>query len=244
MTNHDLYRAIGEADESFLLACEQPTVRRISKRFGIIAAVMALILTACAPAAIHAFSALKEGSVNRLETYGYYELEPSVYEIWVDIDIAQDAPTSIETIYIPAVMKNYGSELTYEKYEWAVSFRHNNPNDGPEEFIGFHQVAYPSYARTGEAFVLGEFHADSDTEPQVTMKSFGDITILDIIHESPSWSSEAGAQYVAQRTVYWSDGYYLFLMNLPASWNDGQIEEMVASLTTVEDLSEFRVLKY
>ena len=244
MTNHDLYRAIGEADETFLLECETQPARRISRRFVIIAAVVALMLTACAPAAVHAFNALKEGTVAQTDkSYGYYELESSVYEIWVDIDIAQDAPASVETVYLPTAMKNYGSMLTYAKKDWAVSFYHTRMEDNPDEYMDFHQAVYPANARTGDAFVLGEFYANSDTEPQVNTLTFDDITVLDIIHEAPAHSQDAGACYIEQRTVFWSDGHYLFFMNLPSSWADKQIEEMVKSLSVVEDFSEFHALK-
>lgn len=241
MTEHELYHAIGNVDEAFLLECEDRPIRRIPKRFGLIAAVVALMLTACAPAAIQAFTALKEGSVSRTESYRFYELEPAVYEIRADIDIAQDAPTTIETVYFPTAMKNYGSEITCDKKEWAVSFYLTDWQDDPKTYINFHQTVYSADDRTGETLVLGEFHASSDAEPQVTEKTFGDITVLDIIHESPAWKRGSGAYYSIHRNIFWSDGYYLFFMNLPPSWNDEQVEEMVTSLTAMEDLSEFQI---
>ena len=240
MTNHDLYRAIGEADETFLLECEQSLPRRSPRHLGIIAALVALMLTACAPAAIRAFNAIKGTSLSQTdEIYEFYELESSVYEIWVDIDIAQDAPTTIETAYLPIAMENYGESITVEQKEWSVSFYCMSRETSAEEYVDFHQSAYPAHTRNEEKILLGKFYASPGNTPQIREITFEDTVVLDIIQESHAHKRESGAYYLPHRTVFWSDGYYLFFMNLPTSWNDDQIKEMISSLTPVEDISQY-----
>ena len=240
MTNQDLYRAIGDVEERFLSECEETTVPRVPRRFGIIAAVIALMLTACAPAAIHAFNALKEASLSQTEEiYELYEMETSEFELWVDIEIAQDAPTTIETAYFPTAMENYGESITVEQKEWAISFYCMSREASAENYVDFHQSAYLDYTRTGDKFILGQFHAKPGCTPQVRKITFEDTVILDVIQDTIGKKKESDAYYLPHRTVFWSDGYYLFFMNLPVSWSDDQIKEMVSSLAPVEDISQY-----
>jgi len=48
MNEQTLFTAIGGADDAYLLELEQPKLRRLPRHFGLIAAMLTLLLTACA----------------------------------------------------------------------------------------------------------------------------------------------------------------------------------------------------
>ena len=59
MNEQTLFTAIGTVDDAYLLELDQPKVRRLPRHFGLIAAMLALLLTACAaPAILQHFDAL------------------------------------------------------------------------------------------------------------------------------------------------------------------------------------------
>lgn len=119
MKEQELFAAIGTVEVCFLEELEQPKVRRLPRRFGLVAALIALVLTACAaPAVVRNLSVLKEASIVRTEEdidleqlhkerhgdsvkiYG-----PSVVymseTVTMEVETAEQLPQTMETYYLP-----------------------------------------------------------------------------------------------------------------------------------------------
>ena len=73
MKEYDLFAAVGGVDDRFLEELEQTPARRLPRHFGLIAALIALLLTACAaPAVIQSFDKVRSGK--RAEEGGGYQI--------------------------------------------------------------------------------------------------------------------------------------------------------------------------
>lgn len=120
MKEQELFAAIGTVEDCFLEELEQPKVRRLPRRFGLVAALIALVLTACAaPVVVRNLSALKEASIVRTEEDIDLEqlhkqrhgesvkiYDPSVVymseTVTMEVETADDLPQTMETYYLPA----------------------------------------------------------------------------------------------------------------------------------------------
>lgn len=228
MTEHELYHAIGNVDEAFLLECEDRPVRRIPKRFGLIAAVVALMLTACAPAAIRAYDALKNGTITQAER----EYPPyNVYDVEVEIAISPDAPTSIEEIYLPTGMLEYLDGSSYTLKDWAFSLRCYAGGDRETELF-FLQDAFSEEDKAAGSLVVAKYFFDEDAVSEIVQKTYGDFQAWEYLLDLRNGTAPEG--FYRYRVVMWSDGIYFYFFQFPVDWTEEQITDMLSSLSLLE----------
>lgn len=243
MTNQDLYRAIGEADDAFLLECETQPVRRVSRRFGLIAAVIALMLTACAaPVAVQAFHALKEASVTQTghKTIEFEvtpdTLEANIYQLQLDVEISPDAPDTVETTYFPTALEKYGRDFRWyglNDNAYCVYF-----DMGETTWHGYSFTQRPLSYHLQDGKISLELWSSTVHPLEVSSKTYGDVTALEVISGGLAASSAEGAFSYAERGLYWSDGMYLFSIWLPVDTSDELVTEILNSLALKEDPGE------
>lgn len=234
MNEHDLYHAIGDADKKFLRECETRPSHR-PRRFVLIAAVVALMLTACAPAAIQAFNALSTGNVDKTEAH--YKGK-DVYEVTAQIEISPDAPYTLETRYFPTAMEPYLEGGTYSFSDWAFSLR-CYAGEGRENEIFFMQSAFPEENRNPESYLITILTSDEVSNPETTLKTYGEVQVMEFNIKLMSTGSPEG--FFPYRVLCWSDGMYFYYLQIPEFWTDEQAAEMVSSLTVMEDLSAYPI---
>lgn len=234
MTNRDLYQSIGEVSDAFLLECEIRPSRR-PRRFVLIAAVIALMLTACAPAAIQAFNALSNDNVDKTEAH--YKGK-DVYEVTAQIEISPDAPYTIETRYFPTAMEPYLEGGTYSFSDWAFSLR-CYAGEGRENEIFFLQSSFTEENRNPENYLIMILTSDELSTPETTLKTYGEVQVMEFDVELQDSRFPEG--FVAFRNLCWSDGMYFYFLQIPEFWTDEQATEMVSSLTVMEDLSAYPI---
>lgn len=137
MKEHNLFRAIGNAQDAFLLEIDRPQVRRLPRRFGLIAAVLALaILTACAAPVIWEAVSIENAQVinaGEHQTYIYHynsgETEPFSqtplqqirYEVEMNIEVSGELPSTIETAYLPAYIPRGWAPVE----QMIIDYHHN-----------------------------------------------------------------------------------------------------------------------
>ncbi|MBE6923944.1 MAG: hypothetical protein E7466_01720 [Ruminococcaceae bacterium] len=239
MTNEKLFEAIGDLDDAMIGETEGIQERRnghLGWKMTLIAAVVAgLAITAVATPQIR--NALKGG---KLETEDTVWLSPTNpidgtsyemrhHEIRLDVEFNEDAPESIENYYIPPEIPDEYTQYLghimkdgmFTQFGWIV--------EGTDRDICFYQWAGNSVP--SEALVV-----DITTEPDAVPKH-GLRTINGIegyLVEEPTLGNNYG-----ERKFYWSDGDYLFCLQVPCDFTDAQLEEMVTSVQLVEDIKPY-----
>lgn len=226
MNEYDLYRAIGDTDEKFLRECEQTSVRRRPRHFAVIAAVVALMLTACAaPAVIRTYDALKNGTITQADKmYPPY----NVYDVEVEIAIFPDAPTSIEEIYLPTGMLEYLDGSSYTLSDWAFSLR-CYAGGGQETELFFLQNAFSEEERYENSLLVAKYFFHEVAVPEIVQKTYGDIRAWEYLFDLYT-----SGGYYSFRNVLWSDGIYFYFFQFPVDWTEEQITDMLSSLSLLE----------
>lgn len=230
MTNRDLYQSIGEVSDAFLLECESRS-SRLSPRFALIAAVIALMLTACAPAAIQTFTALKNGTINKTDIQ--YKGK-DMYVVNAQFEISPDAPTSIEEIYLPTGMLEYTQGSSYTLKDWAFSLR-CYAGGGRESELFFLQNAFSEEERSGNPLLVQELYFDENDPPEILQKTYGEIQAWEYLYDlhnlgGPSIPEDP----YTFRNILWSDGIYFYFFQFPVDWTEEQISQMLSSLSLLE----------
>lgn len=228
MTNRDLYQSIGEVSDAFLLECEARPSRQ-PRRFALIAAVIALMLTACAaPVVMRTYDALKNGSINKTDRQ--YKGQ-DVYAVTAQFEISPDAPTSIEEIYLPTGMLDYVDGSSYTLSDWAFSLRCYAGGDRETELF-FLQNSFSEEERSGTPLLVQKYFFDEDNLPEIVQKTYGEIQAWEYLLDLDSSAAPKG--YYTFRNVLWSDGIYFYFFQFPVDWTEEQITEMLSSLSLLE----------
>lgn len=266
MDEHDLFAAIDAVDDAYLLEIEQSKIRRLPKHFGLIAAMLALLLTACAaPMVIRSFDKVQRGGivesehdrireVVRLGDGTVLETTPVYYSGTVELEVEVDpeAPDNIEEHRLPVKMTEIYTveEYTDSETEFTISFSGNGVKGRRYYDILYRQCVLP---KDGHTEVRGILSVGSFTQAE---KAYGDASVLEFYgHDTfnkPKGTNKHGIKYYdadtyelsgcKARYIFWSDGMYLYCLKIPICPpinGDSDIEEIIGSLTTVENLSEY-----
>lgn len=268
MDEHSLFAAIGGVDDVSLRELEQPKIRRLPRRFGLIAAMLALLLTACAaPVVMRTFDKIQAGAVaDNGQGYNgsYYLFTPG--EGWseevpyfipsdVELEIAVDsaAPDSIETRYLPLELMAHCQVEAYTDTdsEFSLSLSMKAPGNQRAHGIYYRQYALPENGHMvipdifGSELLSQRFYG---TELQQSFQTYGDIAALEFNGEVEYEDSEGNLICYDNRVarfhtkyLFWSDGLYLYCMKIPVIYplRITDVEQIVTSLTPVGDISEY-----
>lgn len=258
MNEHDLFLAIGQADDAYLLELEQPKRRRIPKHVGLIAAVFALVLTACAaPVVIRSFDKLEGGSVLEsdkdmvlvsqlldgtvLETATFYLSKTAV----LDVAVEPGAPDTIEQHYIPLKLLEFCGVDAYTDEETLFSIELSIK--APKK-ITLHGLLYQQHILPEDGHIEVTDILPTGILAQ-SYETFGNVSALVISGQEMFTDGEGHRIYESSNTIatfytkhiFWSDGMYLYCLKLPMTYpiDYSKLEEIVTSLTAVEDITEY-----
>lgn len=257
MDNQELFSTIGNVDDVYLLELEQPKLRRLPNHFGLIAALIALLLTACsAPVIVRSFDKIQ--TAHRSDTGRGCEVYVMVggsrqwkyegfrsYDAEVQVVVEQDAPKNLDTQYFPVRLMDFCTPEKWEVTENAifVDFSMNVPKDGKIYGIQYRQYTLPSDGAVTVPGILGAFFLEQDT------RNYGNAEAV-IFHgginypKTPDSTREKPGNLsgnIYSQIIFWSDGYYLYCLKLPLTYNlpVTEVEGIVTSLTAVEDISQY-----
>lgn len=255
MNEQTLFNAIGGVEDSYLLELEQHKVRSLPKHFGLIAAMLALFLTACAaPAILQHFDALQSGGIVQNEytvTWdelwknpeahfvegNYIILQPNT--VALNVTVAENAPESLEQPCLPLALLDHVSILngTLTETSLSLEFSGKIPQYGQIRGIFYQQHVLPKDGRIEvENFVDAGLMSEN-------MKTYGDISALEIEGRTcyPLLDNPREQPAVYTKHIFWSDGYYLYALKLPISFYlpVTVVEDIVTSMTPVEDITEY-----
>lgn len=238
MKKEQLFEAIGELDEAMLAETEagEKRAKRIGWRVTLVAAIVAgLAVTAGAAPLIR--NALLGGKLETDDTAYFTPTNPTTGEshqeqrhaITLEVEFNADAPKSIETYYItpeiPAEFEQFHGHIYKDAmcalYGWIV--------EGTDRDIFFEQQA-------GGSVDAGDLEVSVYTLPgQVPQHGLRTIAgIQGYLIEKETLGNDYG-----ERIFCWSDGDYLFKLQVPCDYTDAQLEAMVASVQPVEDITPY-----
>ncbi len=251
MTKLDLITAIGAASDEDLEHSERLVSgkHRIKTRVLMAAAIIAL-LSFTAYAAPMIWNALfgvtaNQYSVSRIfvEKGQPADVRESSLDISLDVQMSKDAPSRLITCYVPMLPAEQMEPIPLTVMKGAViNFRTDSllqwqNEDG--EYVLFRQVAWPDYAK-GQTF--DTVSTGFDAGYSITQTELGGYTVQRLMVE-PSEKDENGvhAEHPGLQKLYWSDGFYLFSMEVNYSMEDARLAEILKSIQPVSDATKYVV---
>lgn len=240
MKNEQLFEAIGGLDEAMIAETEtEKRGKRIGWRVALVAAIVAgLGITAVASPTIR--NALLGGKMETDDRVWITNTDPAdgssyevnVHEITLEVEIDADAPKSIQTYYIPQIPENmnqikghihsYDAPNALTQFWWI--------SEGKDYDIFFSQLAGGSLRPED---LKESVTTLSGTVPKTQLCTMAGIQgyLIDV--------KPIGDGLNGDRIFFWSDGDYLFRLEVPYGYTDAQLEEMVASVQPVEDITPY-----
>lgn len=240
MNEHQLFEAIGQADENYLNELEARKPLKLYsalRRVGMVAALVALLtLTVAATSGV--LSALTDGRLSLTNVlYPYVSIYGPGAEGMTDgpqvllkIDVNDNAPTTLETPCIPTVlMENHPAG----RCEWAshgvVYWCKYTYENGKTDSMRFEQYAIPEW---GNGTYNAIYRGIDDAKKESRMFEVDGIRVMEVALTG----SESG---IETRQLYWSDGMYIYYLLLPYDVDAEFYESVITSVQPVEDTSIF-----
>lgn len=247
MKTEDLLLAIGQADTEFLEQSERKTKRRKPHIFAYIAAAVCVL---CASVAAYTMSQnnIQDVAVRQtmqgviIQHDGYTVSVGGSADVTLKMQMPADAPSKVEKFYVPKLMQDWTAkeiitveEKTEDKKETYLIWENANGDS-----VIFRQIAAPGYA--------GQYAIDTillgyQTAYQTDVKTIGK-TDVHTVTIAPSKIEKDGivAQDEGRQKLYWSDGEYLFIMEVNYDMSEELIAEIFASIEQVDSIAPYQNL--
>lgn len=254
MTNLDLISAIGEAVKQEDLEHSERLVthrRRVTTRVLLAAALIALLsFTAfAAPAIYNALFGVEttRSAVSRIfvEKGKPAEVSESALNITLNVRMLPEAPSEIETFYVPMLPAKQWDPIPLQKTEGStVSFDIDvllQWQNADGEYVKFEQTAWPydTFGEFQDTLLTG-----FDASYSVSQAELGGYPVQRIVVE-PSEKEENGvcAAHPGLQKLYWSDGLYIFSMEVNYSMSDARLAEILESIRPVSAPADYIVIE-
>ena len=193
-------------------------------------AVMLIATTVFAASAIH--NALVGGSLENesmsftLMDNGNGELNR--YKVWLDVDMNEDAPESIETYYMPVLTDEYQQYFGYVYQQSATAFMWTYGVDCWEDEVRFWQTAGGAFEEDKEIACVYMLPEDM---PEAKMVDLNGVQGY-LVGDSFGYGS---------KSFFWSDGDYLFQLDVPNEYTNDDIARLLESIVDVENIEPYCV---
>lgn len=249
MTTLDLIAAIGAAGNEDLEHSERTvsTRHRVTTSVLLVAAILAM-LTATAfavPAIRNALfgTVVKQTFVSKIfvEEGNSADVRESSVDVSLDVRMNPDAPNVLKTCYVPMlparewepipIKVTSGQELSF-RTSTLLQWR-NSEGD----YVLFRQFAMPDYS-VEQPFdsVCTGFDAEYSTD----QLQLGEYTVQRITVE-PSTMETLGfrGENAGLQKLYWSDGDYIFSMEVNYSMSEEELGAILESIAPVEQVGDY-----
>ena len=245
MNEHQLFEAIGHADEKYLIELEGRKPLKLCsvlRRAAMVAALITL-LAVTAVAGPNIISALVGG-----ETYWSDELYPYVsiygpsaegmtdgHRVVLEIDVDPNAPATLETPCVPTVLlENHPAGRCVWESHGAVYWCKYYYENGKTDDIRFEQYAIPE---DGDGKYFAIIRSITGAKKESRMFTVGDIRVMEVTFTG--YFDLGSMRFVETRQLYWSDGMYIYYLLLPYDVDAEFYESVITSVQPVEDTSIF-----
>ncbi len=251
MNPQDLFAAIGQVDETVLT--EPPALRRPSWQRILIAAVIAtLALGACAAAVTGIVGAIQSAQLRHGSTIDVRSEPPEEgmtlqlmsvldeYSVVIDFALEEDLPTAIETAYLPTAVpedwwcEHYYAEPNSAVYgDWYVG-AYATPGESVQSIFYIQTLLTQHDAQNKEVHRLSVTE-DGSLESQTLQIGGRDVLEVTRLENGRSYKDTTTGQTItlpgwAERHYYWSDGAYLFYLNVPNTVTHADAAAFIESL--------------
>lgn len=234
----ETFSAVHASNEVISEVLEMAKERK-TKDFGhsgprkiLIAAAMVLLIatTVFAASAIH--NAVVGGSLKNkgvsFTLMNDSNEELNRYEVWLDVDMNDNAPESIETYYMPVLADEYQQYFGYVYWQSAAVYRWTYGEESWGNDVRFWQTAGGAfYADQAIAWV----YTLPEETPEAKMVELNGIQGY-LVGDSFGYGS---------KSFFWSDGDYLFQLDVPDEYTNNDIASLLQSIVTVEDIEPYCV---
>lgn len=249
MTNLDLICAIGEADSADLEHSERTRFikrRRIGVRVLAAAVMIGLLSTTvfAIPAIRNALFGAKTKQVCISRIYVRDGILASVSEgaadVFLNVQMDPQAPSRIETCYVPMLPAEQWEKTPLKVSEGqSVSFEIDTllrwEKDG--EYIEFRQWACPG---CDADYPVDTVCTGFEANYTASEAELGGYTVQRILVE-PSKKEKDGfqAEHPGLQKLYWSDGCYLFSMEVNYDMSEEELAAILKSIAPVENVNHY-----
>lgn len=237
MTKNDLVLAMGEIKDEYIEKSEEMTGRKRPGKLKsiILAAAMILAFSVTACAAVSFFSTISGGEITFVEAVGEYTGD--VYRITFDIEVAEDAEYKINDYYVPMYLEKNWVDCGGEAGETYSALVYDNYDENWYAIFQQHPAFYHKEDMNG-SFV---YNVPAGTEFSETCFEI-DGEKLFCVETQPHDDGFRGDPF-GTRILFWSDGYYFFVLETRLTMDDEILREIVRSVRKVRDISDCVIYK-
>lgn len=245
MTNTDLLSALNNVDAEYLEHSEK-TYKRSHK-------VILRTLAAAAMIGVLAFGVFAISSANRIhrvdtkqthiakllvQSDGSTTAHTGYAEVTLDVTMNPTAPETIQHFYVPMLpAQQWQAVPSFINPGTVPNYSHDTllwwkSEDG--SYVNFRQTAWRDYSG---ALPFDTVCTGYGADHSVSEKAFGNDTVF-CVTVAPSALSD-DISHPGLQKLYWSDGDYLFTMEVNYEMSETEITDILESITEVNDVSLF-----
>lgn len=246
MKKHQLLESIGAVDEELLEQAETAHYKRRSPVFKVllVAAIVAM-LSVTAIAAQSLFADVDDGelvektftikTVNSSYELGDPEQQHQYfgYTISADIETVQDVPMKLLYPYLSDVPEDWvcigAAHAKYDDEYGVIGITWEFKRDGETYEVFYRQESAYFYNTSENRHVWDITHVPDDVTVSGRVEMLGDAKVYRVFLSATEKKNTIYQPY-AQSLIVWSDGYSIFLLQVPEVMSDEEIFDLMCSL--------------
>lgn len=248
MKNFELMESIGAVDDELLQECETAQFARKSVAFKVllVAAIIAMLSITAVAVQQFLFADVSSGELEPAE-FGIYvtDSEWNVeqigtkpgYLVNATIETYADVPMKLLHPYLPTVPDNwvcsgagngkYDGEIGVFGIEWTYE------QNGEEYKVFYRQESAHFYNAREAKTVWWLDHLPEEVAVTGRASTIGDAKVYRV---EISGSADPNWYNYDRSLIFWSDGYSIFQLDVPAYYTDEAIFTLMCSLTLQQDI--------
>lgn len=243
MKQYQLLESIGAVEEDLLEQAETARYTRRSPVFKVLlvaAIIVTLSLSVFAAQSLFAdvddgevvSKVFKINSVNSAFELGE-AYEYGGYTIRADIDTVKDVPMKLLYPYLPAVPDDWvcsgAAHAKYDDEYGMMGITWEFERDGETYEVFYRQESAYFYNNSNDQHIWDLFRVEEDMTVSGQVEMLGDAKVYRV-HLSGTDKKNSLYQPYAQSLIIWSDGYSIFLLQVPEVMSDEEIFDLMCSL--------------
>ena len=150
----------------------------------------------------------------------------------------KDTPMKLIKPYLPQIPENWkcagAANAKYNDEIGMVSVSWSYEEDGQEYKVSYRQESTGVYnaKEDGEVWWITDVPQDVTMTGKTTKLGEASVYRVDVSGSAYTWSHPS----YAHSLIFWSDGYSIFMLQIPQYWQETQIYELMCSLALQTDI--------
>lgn len=243
MKKEDIFQAVGELDSAFLSQCEVPQSK--GRKFWLILPIAALIAALGITVGAGGFGRISQGDATEVTVTSSYfngafheEYESDKLEVFVDLEANSNAPTSLQTIFLPKICEEwevsgisrgygttiYGTDLTMFRISW------NHPDRQYKNNIEFEQLPLRIWQANDQTDTVTNYLSGTHLDTKMLRWNEKEAFLVT--------AGPTGNELTQFHQLYWTDGDYVFILRCPYGIGEDWMKAAMDSLAPAENLDK------